>query len=71
MSLLANTPQREAIDESACSACAGTVHADFQTAGQKQDFGILTAQFNDGVGAGQQVPDRSPRGVNLLHKGNM
>ena len=57
------------VDEGTGPARAGAVHPHFCVLTQKQDFCVLAPQFDDDVAVGQKMPDRCPRGVDLLYEG--
>ena len=56
------------VDEGAGAAGAGAVHPLLQGVAEEDDLGVLAAQLDDGVGAGDEGPDRGGGGVDLLDK---
>ena len=54
------------VDESA--GAAGAVHPLLQRAAEKDDFGVLAAQFDDRIGVGYVLVDGGGGGVHLLHE---
>ena len=58
------------VDERARAAGAGAVHALFQRAAKEDDLGVLAAQLDHSVRAGQEGLHGLGGGVDLLHKGN-
>ena len=59
------------VDEGPGAAGAGAVHPDLHTVGQKEDLGILAAQFDDNVRPRCQTVGRHPGSEHLLHKGSL
>ena len=58
------------VDKGPGAAGAGAVHPHLHTAGEEEDLGVLSPQFDDGVGAGGQAGGGGPGGVHLLDKGD-
>ena len=59
------------VDEGPGAAGAGAVHPDLHTVGQKEDLGILAAQFDDNVRPRCQTVGRHPGSEHLLHEGSL
>ena len=59
------------VDEGPGAAGAGAVHPNLHTVGQKEDLGILAAQFDDNVRPRCQTVGRHTGGEHLLHKGSL
>ena len=56
------------VDEGAGAASAAAVHAFFQSAAEEDDLGVLAAQLNDRIGAGDEGVHCGGSGVHLLHE---
>ena len=56
------------VDEGAGAASAAAVHALFQRAAEEDDLGVLAAQLDDSVSAGDESVHRGSSGVHLLHE---
>ncbi|KAF5028097.1 hypothetical protein DSECCO2_662630 [anaerobic digester metagenome] len=56
------------INKGAGAAGAGAVHAHLQPVFQEENFGVLAAQLNGGIGVGQTVAQGDAGRKNLLHK---
>ncbi len=54
------------VDEGPCAAGTGAVHAFLQGPAEEDDLGVLAAELDDGVGAGDEGPHRGGGGVDLL-----
>ena len=64
-----NTQQRcHLINKRTGSAGTGTIHAFLQPAGEKNDFGVLSAQLHNDIGIRYKPFHRTGRGKDLLHK---
>ena len=59
------------VDEGTGAAGAGAVHPDLHTVGQKEDLGILAAQFDDNVRPRCQTVGRHTGCEHLLHEGSL
>ena len=59
------------VDEGPGAAGAGAVHPDLHAVGQKEDLGILAAQFDDNVRPRCQPVGRHPGGKYLLYEGGL
>ena len=59
---------RHLVDKGTRTAGTGTVHPYFHTAGQKQDFGIFSAQFDDDIRIGNKGLGRNTGRIDLLNK---
>ena len=69
--LVGGNPQQggHLVDKGPCASGAGTIHPLVDTAIEKNDLGVLTAQLYHGGGVRLQAADHLPGGEHLLDKG--
>ncbi len=56
------------VDKRTCASGAGTVHTLVDTAVEKYNFCVLSAELYNGGGIGLQLFNNLARGINLLRK---